>query len=131
MFFLHPFRLFFYVIYKNIVQQKRLSAQTPFFVENSVCHKLPGTWLINYIWLLYVRSIRHSTGLTLENQAKYDLIKAKLIIPSSRCYILGSVDYFNVVFDGCKSKYLSIYYFMPCNRWVYTKASAAHVKIVK
>ena len=82
--------------------------------------------------MLYVRSIRHSTGLTLENQAKYDLIKAKLIIPSSGCSSGGSVDYFNVVvFDGCKSKYLSIYYFMPCNRWVYTKASAAHVKIVK
>ena len=73
--------------------------------------------------MLYVRSIRHSTGLTLENQAKYDLIKAKLIIPSSGCEGGGSVDYFTVVETNCKSKYLSIYYFMPCNRWVYTKAS--------
>ena len=80
--------------------------------------------------MLYVRSIRHSTGLTLENQAKYDLIKAKLNIPSG-CLDGGSVDYFTVVETNCKSKYLSIYYFMPCNRWVYTKASAAHVKIVK
>ena len=65
--------------------------------------------------MLNVRSKRHSTGLTLENQAKYDLIKAKLNIPASGC-VPGNPDYLTYVpTSSCTCKYLYIYYFMPLN----------------